>query len=86
MAHNLRGMILEKLGELEEAVVAFEQAVKIVPEDSTFLFNLARAQFNNGLYKKSKENFEKVYPKLVTQEDRETVKKYLEELKKIVKD
>lgn len=86
MAHNLRGMILEKLGELEEAVVAFEQAVKIVPEDSTFLFNLARAQFNNGLYKSSKENFEKLYPKLVTQEDRDTVKIYLEELKKIVKD
>lgn len=86
MAHNLRGMILEKLGELEEAVVAFEQAVKIVPDDSTFLFNLARAQFNNGLYKSSKENFEKLYPKLVTQEDRDTVKIYLEELKKIVKD
>ncbi|MCR4395499.1 MAG: tetratricopeptide repeat protein [Candidatus Saccharicenans sp.] len=86
MAHNLRGLILEKTGDLEEAVVAFEQAVKIVPEDTTFLFNLARAQYDTGQYRKSKENFEKLYPRLVSQEDRDAVKKYLEELKKLVKD
>lgn len=86
MAHNLRGLILEKTGDLEEAVVAFEQAVKIVPDDTTFLFNLARAQYNLGQYRKSKENFEKLYPRLISQEDRDTVKKYLEELKKLVKD
>lgn len=86
MAHNLRGMIMEKLGEPQEAVLAFEQAVRIVPEDVVFLFNLARAQFDSGLYRTSKENFEKLYPKLVTQEDRDTVKNYLEELKKLVKD
>ncbi|MDI6844608.1 MAG: tetratricopeptide repeat protein [Candidatus Saccharicenans sp.] len=86
MAHNLRGLILEKAGDLDEAVLAFEQAVRIVPEDTTFLFNLARAQYNVGLYRKAKENFEKLYPRLVGQEDRETVKKYLEELKKLVKD
>lgn len=86
MAHNLRGLILERTGEIDEAVLAYEQAVRIVPDDTTFLFNLARAQFDTGLYRKSKENFEKLYPRLVTQEDRETVRKYLEELKKLVKD
>lgn len=86
MAHNLRGLILEKTGDLDEAVLAFEQASKIVPDDTTFLFNLARAQYNAGLYRSAKENFEKLYPKLVAQEDRETVRKYLEELKKLVKD
>jgi len=86
MAHNLRGLILEKMDDLDEAVLSFEQAVKIVPDDTTFLFNLARAQFNAGLYLKAKENFEKLLPKLVTQEDRDTVKNYLEELKKLIKD
>lgn len=86
MAHNLRGLILEKTGDPEEAVLAFEQAVKIVPDDTTFLFNLARAQYNIGQYQKSKENFEKLYPRLLSQEDRDTVRKYLEELKKLVKD
>ncbi|MGB9893169.1 MAG: tetratricopeptide repeat protein [Candidatus Saccharicenans sp.] len=86
LAHNLRGLILEKLGDLDQAVFSFEQAVKIVPDDTTFLFNLARAQFKAGLYLKSKENFEKLLPKLVSQEDRDTVKNYLEELKKLIKD
>ena len=86
LAHNLRGLILEKTGDLEEAVLAFEQAVKIVPDDTTFLFNLARSLYETGQYRRAKENFEKLYPKLVAQEDRDTVKKYLEELKKLVKD
>ncbi|MGC8746329.1 MAG: tetratricopeptide repeat protein, partial [Candidatus Saccharicenans sp.] len=59
MAHNLRGLILEKLGNMDEAVSAFEQAVKIVPEDPTFLYDLAKAQFDNGQYLQAKENFEK---------------------------
>lgn len=85
MAHNLRGLILEKIGNLEEAIVSFEQAVKIVPEDPTFLYDLAKAQFDNGEYLKAKENFEKLWPKLVSQADRDTVKNYLQELKKLIK-
>lgn len=85
MAYNLRGLILEKIGNMEEAVASFEQAVKIVPDDPTFLFNLAKAQFDNGEYLKAKENFEKLLPKLVSQTDRDTVKNYLEELKKLIK-
>jgi len=86
MAHNLRGLILEKIGNLDEAEAAFEQAVKIVPEDPTFLYDLAKAQFDNGEYLKAKENFEKLLPKLVSQADRDAVKNYLEEIKKRIKE
>jgi Tfp pilus assembly protein PilF len=85
MAHNLRGLILEKTGNLEEAVASFAQAIKIVPDDPTFLYNLAKAQFDNGEYLRSRENFEKLLPRLINQEDRDAVKKYLEELKKLIK-
>ncbi|HRD01147.1 MAG TPA: tetratricopeptide repeat protein [Candidatus Saccharicenans sp.] len=86
MAHNLRGLILEKMGDPEEAENAFAQAVKIVPDDSGFLFNLAKIQFDNGRYLHSKENFEKLLPRLVNQADRDEVRSYLEQLKTLVKD
>lgn len=86
MAHNLRGLILEKLGDNDEAENSFAQAVKIVPDDPAFLFNLARAQFNNGKYVLAKENFEKLLPKLTSQEDRLEVRNYLDQIKKLVKD
>jgi len=86
MAHNLRGLILEKMGDLEEAENAFAQAVKIVPDDPVFLYNLARIQFDNGRYVQSKENFEKLLPRLVNQADRDEVKSYLDQLKQLVKD
>ena len=86
MAHNLRGLILEKMGDLEEAENAFAQAVKIVPDDPVFLYNLARIQFDSGRYLQSKENFEKLLPRLVNQADRDEVKNYLEQLKQLVKD
>lgn len=86
LAHNLRGLILEKLGDNEEAENSFAQAVKIVPDDQTFLFNLARAQFNNGKYNLARENFEKLLPKLTSQEDRVEVRNYLDQIKKLIKD
>ncbi|MBC7364796.1 MAG: tetratricopeptide repeat protein [Candidatus Aminicenantes bacterium] len=86
LAHNLRGLILEKLGDNDEAENSFAQAVKIVPDDPTFLFNLARTQFNNGKYNLAKENFENLLPKLTSQEDRAEVRNYLDQIKKLIKD
>ncbi len=43
MAYNLRGLIQNKLNRLAEAIESFSQAVKLVPEDINFNFNLAVA-------------------------------------------
>jgi len=60
MAHNLRGLIYEKLNNPVEAVASYEQAVKIVPDDVLFNYNLAVAYFKNGDYSRSKEIFHKI--------------------------
>jgi len=77
MAHNLRGLVYEKRNELALAVASYEQAVKIVPEDLTFSYNLAVAYFKAEEYAKSKELFLEIQGKITDAETRETVARYL---------
>jgi Tfp pilus assembly protein PilF len=77
MAHNLRGLIYEKLDNIVEAVASYEQAVKIVPDDVLFNYNLAVAYFKNGDYSRSKEIFHKIQGKVTDAETRDTIARYL---------
>jgi tetratricopeptide (TPR) repeat protein len=77
MAHNLRGLILEKRNDLAEAVAAYEQAVKIVPDDVLFNYNLAVACFKNADYAKAKEIFLKIQGKITDAETKDTIARYL---------
>jgi Tfp pilus assembly protein PilF len=63
MAHNLKGMILEKQNKPDDAVAAYEQAVKIVPDDLQFSLNLGAAYFGTGEMAKAKEIFLKLSPR-----------------------
>ncbi len=62
MAHNRKGLILEKQDKFEDAVTSYEQAVKIVPEDVQFNFNLGAAYLRTGETAKAKEIFLKISP------------------------
>jgi tetratricopeptide (TPR) repeat protein len=77
MAYNLRGVIYEKLNNLGDAVASYEQAVKIVPDDVLFNYNLAVAYFKNGDYSLSKETFHKIQGKVTDAETKETIARYL---------
>jgi Flp pilus assembly protein TadD len=77
MAHNLRGLIYEKRNDLVLAVASYEQAVKIVPDDLLFCYNLAAAYFKTEDYAKSKELFLKIQGKITDAETRETIARYL---------
>jgi Tfp pilus assembly protein PilF len=77
MAHNLRGLIFEKKGDLGEAISSYEAAIKIVPEDVLFNFNLAVACFKNGDYARSKEVFLKIQGKVTDAETKNTIARYL---------
>jgi len=77
MAHNLRGIIFEKRDNLVEAIASYEQAVKIVPEDLLFNYNLAVACFKYEDYAKAKEIFLKISPRITDAETRDAITRYL---------
>lgn len=81
-AYNLKGLILEKLKDLPEAVKSYERAVKIVPEEINFSFNLAVALFKNGDYNKAKEIFVKISSEVTDPEIKEKIDKYLKLIEK----
>lgn len=77
MAHNLRGLLYEKRNELVLAVASYEQAVKTVPDDLLFSYNLAVAYFKTEDYARAKELFLKIQGKITDAETRDTVARYL---------
>jgi superkiller protein 3 len=77
MAHNLRGLIFERRNNMVEAVASYETAVKIVPEDLLFSYNLAVAYFKNGDYARSKEIFLKIQTKVTDAETKDAIARYL---------
>lgn len=82
MAYNLEGSILEKQGQLDGAVTAYEQAVRIVPDDVTFNYNLAVAYFKTNAFDKAKEIFLRISPRVTDA----GMKKKIEQLLKAIGD
>jgi len=81
MSHNLKGLVLEKLNRVAEAIASYEQAVKIVPDDINFNFNLAVACFKNGEFNKAGEIFEKISTKASDAEMKDKINEYLKLIK-----
>ena len=77
MGHNLKGLIFEKRDSLSEAIAAYEQAVKIVPEEVLFSYNLAVAYFKNEEYARAKELFLKISGKVTDTETKDAIGRYL---------
>jgi len=77
MAHNLRGLIFEKRDNIGEAISSYQEAVKIVPEDVLFNYNLAVAYFKNEDYARAKEIFTKIQGKVTDAETKDTIARYL---------
>lgn len=81
LAHNGRGQVLERLNRLPEAIESYKQALRIVPEDINFNFNLGVAHFKNGEYPKAREIFEKILPRVQDTEMRDRINEYLKRMK-----
>lgn len=77
MAHNLRGLIFEKRNGLGEAIASYQAAVRIVPDDVLFNYNLAVAYFKNGDYARAKEIFVKISSKVMDADTKDTISRYL---------
>jgi Tfp pilus assembly protein PilF len=81
MAFNLRGVILQKQGRQDDAIDSFAQAVKLVPDDVSFNFNLGEAYFQNKEWKRAGEVFEKIAPQVTDPEMRDRLNSYLRAIK-----
>lgn len=82
MAYNLKGLLHEKLENFDEAIESYNQAVKIVPQDINFNFNLAVAYFKNNQFDLAKETFEKISTKTTDPEMKAKIDQYLKIIKK----
>jgi tetratricopeptide (TPR) repeat protein len=76
MAYNLRGMIFAKMGQLQDAITSFNQAVKLVPDDMNFQFNLAQAYFDSGDKEQAEDIFSLIMSKTTDPELRAKVAEY----------
>jgi Tfp pilus assembly protein PilF len=77
MAYNLRGQVYEKKNNLGEAVASYEAAVKIVPEDVLFNYNLGVASFKLTDYARAKAVFTKIRARATDTEMRDAISRYL---------
>lgn len=82
MAHNLKGLIHEKSDNFDEAIESYSQAVKIVPQDIDFSFNLAVAYFKNNQFDRAKDIFEKISTKTTDPDMKAKIEQYLKIIKK----
>ncbi|MGB8952812.1 MAG: tetratricopeptide repeat protein [Candidatus Aminicenantales bacterium] len=81
LAHNGKGQILEKLNRMPKAIESYQQALKIVPDDVSFSFNLAVAYFKTGEFGKARELFEKILPRVQDEEIKQQIKDYLRQIR-----
>ena len=81
MANNLKGLTLEKLNRLADAIPCYEQALKVVPDDLNFNYNLAVAYFKNDEFNKAGELFERIAPKVTDPDTSDKIRQYLKIIK-----
>ena len=81
MALNLKGILLERLGRIKEAILSYETALNIAPDDINLSYNLAVAYFKSDRRAEAKSLFEKIYPNVTDEETKNKIDEYLKVLK-----
>lgn len=81
MAHNLKGIICERLNNLEEAIQSYHQASKLVPEELNFKFNLGVAYYKNNQFEEAEKIFEKITSQTTDPELKQKINQYLKSMK-----
>jgi tetratricopeptide (TPR) repeat protein len=85
MAHNLKGLIYERLKKYPEAISSYQAALDQLPEDINLIYNLAGARFKNGDYRTAKKLFESIQEKVVDPDMKSNVSRYLEMIEKEIR-
>ena len=82
-AYNLQGVILNELGRYEEAILSFQNALRIAPQNDVASINLAAALINKGDLEAAKALLEKILDRVKDENLRQRVLQYLEKIKEI---
>jgi tetratricopeptide (TPR) repeat protein len=80
MAHNLEGVLYERLNDFEKAIESYKAGLKIFGDDINLKFNLAVAYFKNNQYNLARERFDEIYSSADT-EMKNKIDEYLELIK-----
>ena len=86
MAHDLKGQILERKGDIAGAIGSYEEAVGQVPNEADFGFHLGAAYFKNNEFEEAREVLERISPLIKDQETKDKIKEYLDIIKGKPKD
>jgi len=81
MSLNLKGVLLERLNRIEEAIESYSKALQIAPDDVNLNYNLAVAYFKAGRREEAKSIFERIYSQVADQEIKNKINEYLKVLK-----
>jgi len=81
MALNLKGILLERAGRMDDAIACYEKGIRIVPEDVNLNFNLAVAYFKTDRRDEAKTLFERIYPRVTDPELKAKIDEYLRVLR-----
>lgn len=80
-AYNLQGVILNKTGRPAEAIISFQSALKITPDDIIIRVNLGIAYINNKEFDKARMIFEETLPFIKDQTLKDKINEYLKLIK-----
>jgi len=80
LAWNLLGLIYESRDNTSEAIVSFQQALKIVPGETNVSYNLALAYYKSGESAKAKDILEKILPLAKTEELKIRIRELLKKI------
>ncbi len=85
MGHNLKGLVHERLKDYRNAIISYQAAKKILPDDVNLTYNLAGAFFKHENYEKAKELFTALQGKATDPEMRANIVKYLDMINKEIR-
>jgi tetratricopeptide (TPR) repeat protein len=77
MAHNLKGLIYERAERFQDAIVCYQDALRLIPEDINLTYNLAGAFYKDKNYVKAKEIFTTLQGRVADPEMRANIERYL---------
>jgi tetratricopeptide (TPR) repeat protein len=72
---------LESQGQLPEAIESYKQAVKLLPSDITYKFNLAAAHFKNNDFRQAEDILTEILPLITDPEMKQKADSYLKTIK-----